>query len=120
MRMFDLFYEDYFQMKREEILSSIKSTEGRTIMAETIISTFPLLDGVSNPETAAAFSADMVTLNTFNFEAPFVFGYDDSHLSPLIGITKLYNGDPKDYPEEQRRPSVYTKTEESCRKIPWS
>lgn len=86
MRMFDLFYEDYFKMRREEILAAIKNTEGRTIMAETIISTFPLLDGVSNPETAAAFSADMITLNTFNFEAPFVFGYDDSHLSPLIGI----------------------------------
>ncbi len=41
MRMFDLFYEDYFKMRREEILAAIQNTEGRTIMAETIISTFP-------------------------------------------------------------------------------
>ncbi len=86
MRMFDLFYEDYFKMKRKDIIESIVSTEGRTLMCETIISTFPLLDGVSNPETAAAFSADMITLNTFNFESPFIFGYDDEDLSPLHGI----------------------------------
>lgn len=66
MRMFDLFYEDYFKMKRQDIIDAITDTEGRTLMCETIISTFPLLDGVSNPETAAAFSADMITLNTFN------------------------------------------------------
>lgn len=86
MRMFDLFYEDYFRMKRRDIIDAIRDTEGRTLMCETIISTFPLLDGVSNPETAAAFSADMITLNTFNFEAPFIFGYDDDGISPYQGI----------------------------------
>lgn len=86
MRMFDLFYDDFFKMKRQDILSAISQSEGRTLMCETIISTFPLLDGVSNPETAAAFSADMITLNTFNFDAPFIFGYDDSKISPYHGI----------------------------------
>lgn len=84
--MFDLFYEDYFRMKRRDIIDAIRDTEGRTLMCETIISTFPLLDGVSNPETAAAFSADMITLNTFNFDAPFIFGYDDDGISPYQGI----------------------------------
>lgn len=86
MRMFDLYYEDYFKMTRKDIISAIRDTEGRTIMAETIISTFSLLDGVSNPETASAFSADMITLNTFNFEAPFIFGYDDIKLNPYIDV----------------------------------
>ncbi len=86
MRMFDLFYDDYFKMKREDLINSIINTEGRTLMCETIISTFPLLDGVSNPETAAAFSADMITLNTFNFQSPFIFGYDDENLSMQHGI----------------------------------
>lgn len=91
MRMFDLFYEDYFRMKRVEILDTIRNTEGRTLMCETIISTFPLLDGVSNPETAAAFSADMITLNTFNFDAPFIFGYGDDRTSPYLGIPTYAN-----------------------------
>lgn len=86
MRMFDLFYDDFFKMKRQDILAAISQSEGRTLMCETIISTFPLLDGVSNPETAAAFSADMITLNTFNFDAPFIFGYDDANISPYHGI----------------------------------
>lgn len=86
MRMFDLFYDDYFKMTRKDIIEAIIATEGRTLMCETIISTFPLLDGVSNPETAAAFSADMITLNTFNFDSPFIFGYDDENLSPQNGM----------------------------------
>lgn len=88
MRMFDLFYPDYFKMSRSDLIHTIRNTEGRSIMAETIISTFPLLDGVSNPETAAAFSADMITLNTYNFDEPFIFGYDDAKLNPLVGISK--------------------------------
>ncbi len=47
MRMFDLFYDDFFKMKRQDILAAITQSEGRTLMCETIISTFPLLDGVS-------------------------------------------------------------------------
>ena len=86
MRMFDLFYEDYFRMKRSDLIDAIRDSEGRTLMCETIISTFPLLDGISNPEAAAAFSADMITLNTFNFDAPFIFGYDDEKVSPYHGI----------------------------------
>lgn len=85
-RMFDLFYDDYFTMGRKALLETIKASEGRTLMCETIISTFPLLDGISNPETAAAFSADMITLNTFNFDAPFIFGYDDSDMSMVSGL----------------------------------
>ncbi len=87
MRMFDLFYDDYFKMKRSDIIEAIRDTEGRTLMCETIISTFPLLDGVSNPETAAAFSADMITLNTFNFDEPFIFGYDDVNVNPYFGVS---------------------------------
>jgi len=80
-RIFDLDYADYFTIRGKELLETIRTSEGRTLMAETIITTFPLLDGISNPETAAAFSADMVTLNTFSFDAPFIFGYDDRDFS---------------------------------------
>lgn len=55
-------------------------------MSETVISIMPLLDGISNAETASAFGADMVTLNTFNFDAPFIFGYDDLSTDMFGGI----------------------------------
>lgn len=81
-RIFDLAPEEYWNRSKYEILSLIKNAEGRTVMAETIVNTMPLLSGISNAETAAAFGADLITLNLFDFEAPFVFGYDDCELKP--------------------------------------
>ena len=72
----------------QELLESIKQSEGRTVMSETVVSIMPLLDGVSNAETASAFGADMVTLNVFNFEMPFIFGYDDLSTDMFGGIAQ--------------------------------
>lgn len=94
-RIFDLSQEEIFSFNRQQMMDTIKTSEGRTVMSETVISTMALLDGVSNPETARAFGADMVTLNTFDVFNPFIFGYDDSKanlfgdtLSKISGIQK--------------------------------
>lgn len=87
-RIFDLEYKDFMNYSKQELLGSIKTSEGRTVMSETVISIMPLLDGVSNAETASAFGADMVTLNTFNFETPFIFGYDDLETDMFGGINQ--------------------------------
>lgn len=87
-RIFDLEYKDFMNYNKQELLESIKTSEGRTVMSETVISIMPLLDGVSNAETASAFGADMVTLNTFNFETPFIFGYDDLETDMFGGINQ--------------------------------
>lgn len=79
-RIFELTHGDVMTMSREELLKVIKASEGRTVMAETVISVQPLIYGVSNPETAAAFGADMITLNAFDFEYPFIFGIDNIDL----------------------------------------
>lgn len=84
--MFDLNHKDFMTYTKEEIIESITKTEGRTVMSETVISIMPLLDGISNPETASAFGADMITLNTFSFESPFIFGYDDNHFNMFGGL----------------------------------
>lgn len=54
-RIFDLEYNDFMNYGKTELLESIKQSEGRTVMAETVISVMPLLDGVANAETASAF-----------------------------------------------------------------
>lgn len=87
-RIFDLEYNDFMNYTKQELLESIKYSEGRTVMSETVISIMPLLDGVSNAETASAFGADMVTLNTFNFDTPFIFGYDDLETDMFGGINQ--------------------------------
>jgi len=85
-RIFDLNHTDFMTYTKQDIIESITKTEGRTVMSETVISIMPLLDGISNPETASAFGADMITLNTFSFESPFIFGYDDDHFNMFGGL----------------------------------
>lgn len=87
-RIFDLEYNDFMNYNKKELLESIEQSEGRTVMAETVVSVMPLLDGISNAETASAFGADMITLNVFNFETPFIFGYDDLSTDMFGGISQ--------------------------------
>lgn len=85
-RIFDLDYQDFMNYSKSDLLAAIQQSEGRTVMAETVTSVMPLLDGVANAETASAFGADMVTLNAFDFENPFIFGFDDLSTDMFGGI----------------------------------
>ncbi|MFA6074859.1 MAG: hypothetical protein WCV63_07015 [Negativicutes bacterium] len=76
-RIFELKNSEMAKIDKRQLVEIIRHSEGRTICAETVISCPPLSGGVSNPELAAAFGADLITLNDFSFAAPFVFGYDD-------------------------------------------
>ena len=76
-RIFDLKYEDVLNTKGAQLVATIRASEGRTVMSETVISVMPLVDGITNPETSKAFGADLITLNTFDMYHPFIFGYDD-------------------------------------------
>ena len=80
-RTFELNFEDMMNISKKDLLLSISSSEGRTVMAETDVAKQPIVYGVSNPELAAAFGADMITLNLFDFDAPFIFGIDDKDLA---------------------------------------
>lgn len=88
-RIFELTNGDIGSLNKEELKDIIKNSEGRTVMSETIISYTPYIREVSNPELAASFGADMITLNTFNFEKPYVFGFGNANLSD--GIEKTFN-----------------------------
>lgn len=58
----------------DALIASIRDAEGRTVAAETIVASGPLLDKVSNPELAAAFGADLLVLNVYDVEHPRVVG----------------------------------------------
>ncbi|MNS10907.1 hypothetical protein D3C72_424310 [compost metagenome] len=78
-RIFDVVKTDVFTTTPEQLLQMICHSEGRTLMAETVVSCSPLSEGVSNPELAASFGADMITLNTFDLAQPYVEGlYEES------------------------------------------
>lgn len=64
-RIFELTMKDIERMDKNTLIETIKTSEGRTVMAETIVTVPPLVYGVSNMELAAAFGSDMITLNFF-------------------------------------------------------
>ncbi|WP_195624611.1 hypothetical protein [Clostridium tertium] len=86
-RIFELTTSDIEGLNKNALKEIIKTSEGRTVMSETIVSYTPFIREVSNLELAASFGADMITLNTFNFEKPFIFGIDGG--TNLLSIDNL-------------------------------
>ncbi|MDE4542589.1 hypothetical protein [Thermoanaerobacterium sp. R66] len=88
-RIFELTSSDIMNMTGRKLIETIRLSEGRTVMAETIV-TFPTpIYGVSNPELAAAFGADLITLNFFDFKSPFIFGIDDLDVNISKGFGEI-------------------------------
>ncbi|MGB9808720.1 MAG: hypothetical protein ACPLSA_01575, partial [Caldanaerobacter sp.] len=88
-RIFELTLKDIEGMGKNTLIETIKSSEGRTVMAETVVTVPPLIYGVSNLELAAAFGSDMITLNLFDFQRPFIFGIDDIGINLSEGVSVL-------------------------------
>lgn len=65
-------------LRGEDLVRAIADSEGRTVAAETIVATGPLLDKVSNPELAAAAGADVIVLNLYDVDSPCVAGMPDA------------------------------------------
>lgn len=75
-RILDCRGSDFRQMGRNELKQAIRAAEGRTILAETVVTSQPLLPEVSNPEVMKAFGADMILLNMFDCFNPVVNGVE--------------------------------------------
>ncbi len=88
-RIFEMTFSDLRNIDRKKLIEVIKHSEGRTVMAETVVAVPPLAEKVSNPELASAFSADLITLNLYDCMNPFIFGIDDINLSLNSGITQM-------------------------------
>ncbi|CAH0534311.1 hypothetical protein VST7929_02234 [Vibrio stylophorae] len=69
-RIFDYTAADLANANRAEIVDSIRRSEGRTLMVENVVAITPPLDVVSGAEIAAAFGADMITLNCLDVMNP--------------------------------------------------
>ena len=69
-RIFDYTSEDVHKATREQVVESIRLSEGRTLMVENVVAIAPPIDVVSGAEIAAAFGADMITLNCLDVMDP--------------------------------------------------
>lgn len=87
-RIFELTTKDIESLSKKELKQIIATSEGRTVVSETIVSYTPYIREVSNLELAASFGADMITLNTFNFNAPFIWGVHPE-IDAMQGVGEL-------------------------------
>ncbi|CAH0530061.1 dihydrodipicolinate synthase [Vibrio hippocampi] len=90
-RIFDLTKEDIKQLSRRDIVNCIARSEGRTLMVENVVSMQPPVDLVSGAEMAAAFGADMVTLNCLDLLDPkaTVLGHEAHNVAEFLSVAEL-------------------------------
>ena len=69
-RILDCQSSDFLNISRDELLSAIAASEGRTIACETIGSIMPMLGDITNAEFVCAMGADIVLLNMFDVKNP--------------------------------------------------
>ncbi|MGK9326766.1 DUF7916 family protein [Aerococcus urinaeequi] len=96
------------QMDAGQLKQAIFASEGRTIVAETVVTSPPLIQGLSNPEVMATFGADIIVLNEFDVFNPKIPGLEAfagskeiiRELKRLIGRSIAINLEPVDEEQE--------------------
>lgn len=81
-------------MNGKELKQSIRASEGRVMLSETMASVSPLYPGITNAELAASFGADLLLLNVFDVFKPEVKGYECDKKESIIEKVKELTGRP--------------------------
>ena len=93
--------------KKEDLIQSIKSSEGRVILSENVVVEEPLIRDITTSEIARSYGADMILLNCFDLFSPEIKGLyqnDDvkdsltmiKDLKKLVGLPIGVNLEPVD------------------------
>ena len=93
-RILDCHASDFLNMTREELLYAIAAGEGRTIACETIGAILPMLGDITNAEFAASMGADILLLNMFDVQKPFIYGLPKTEPENTIRKLKELTGRP--------------------------
>lgn len=88
-RIIDATRSDFEEMSSKDLIESIRAAEGRAFVVEVVVTTPPPIDGVSSPEIAAAFGADMIVLNMYDVEKPMVMGIPSSRKDGTVTIADV-------------------------------
>ncbi|WP_435930552.1 DUF7916 family protein [Dryocola sp. BD613] len=73
-RYLDCSASDLASITKADLLHSLRASEGRVLVSETIAITQPLLNNITNAELAASQGADILLLNMFDAARPRVEG----------------------------------------------
>ena len=93
-RILDCQGSDFRNITREDLLSAIGESEGRTIACETIGAIMPMLGDITNAEFAAAMGADILLLNVFDVQNPVIRGLPKCAPEDTIRKLKELTGRP--------------------------
>lgn len=93
-RILDCTASDFLRMNGQDLKQSIRASEGRTILSETMTAVAPLYPNVTNAELAAAFGADLLLLNLFDVFNPSIQGYKCKENESVVEKIKELTGRP--------------------------
>ncbi|MBG9368079.1 haloacid dehalogenase-like hydrolase [Streptococcus sp. NLN64] len=87
-RLLSTYASDIAAMSPQDLKQSIRASEGRIVMGETVVTAAPLIAGVSNAEMMAAFSCDLLVLNELDVFKPEIVGFYDCP-NPIAELKRL-------------------------------
>lgn len=93
-RILDCTASDFAHMTKEKLLFAIGASEGRALACETIGGLTPLLGDVSNAELVSALGADILLLNLFDVEKPYIQGLPPVEPTEVVREVKRLTGRP--------------------------
>ena len=73
-RLIDTTAREVISYNKQELLTSIAGSEGRTLAAETIGTVTPMLVEITNAEFVTSLGADLIMLNIFDVDKPVIQG----------------------------------------------
>jgi hypothetical protein len=91
-RLLDTTARELASYSREQIVASIRASEGRVLAAEVIAPAMAAVQDVSNPEVAAAMGADLIVLNMLDVGQPAVDAVPADAPADVIQTVKRLTG----------------------------
>lgn len=93
-RFLDCCASDFAKFTKEDLLDSIRKSEGRVLAYETIGTVQPMLGNVTNAEFVASMGADIILLNMFDVQKPVVNGLPVCKPEETVRLLKKLTGRP--------------------------
>lgn len=91
-RLIDTTARELASYNKQELLTSIADSEGRTLAAETIGTVTPMLVDITNAEFVTSLGADLIMLNIFDVNEPVIQGLPQVPPEEVVHEVKRLTG----------------------------
>lgn len=91
-RLIDTTVRELASYNKQELLTSIADSEGRTLAAETIGTVTPMLVDITNAEFVTSLGADLIMLNIFDVNEPVIQGLPQVPPEEVVHEVKRLTG----------------------------